>query len=117
MTLVVKYKPDIYANSAEISVSVDCEIVSETEDETQPPLLVMPTLTADDLFDKVEKYVADLKQSRAKDLDNCQQLESALLKYKAARIEEKAVATQAISGKLDEVRTIIQAVMTNLPAV
>ena len=51
MTLVVKYKPDIYANSAEISVSVDCEIVSETEDETQPPLLVMPTLTADDLLE------------------------------------------------------------------
>ena len=114
-----KYKPDIYANSAQTksSVSVNSEVVSETEDETQPPLLVMPTLTADDLFDKVEQYVADLKRSRAKDLADCQQLELALLQYKAACIKEKTFATQAISGKLHEVQAIIQAVMTDLPAV
>ncbi len=65
----------------------------------------MPNLkpSSDDLFSELERYVALIKQSRAKDLEECEQIESILLRYKAARNEDQRKAATALNGHLSRV--------------
>ena len=96
------------------------EIISETDDETQGPLLHMPNLkpSSDELFAELEHYVAIIKESRAKDLEECEQIETLILRYKAVRNDEKKKATNALNNQLTRVesslntaREIIRAVV------
>ena len=97
------------------------EIISKTDDKTQGPLLHMPNLkpSSDELFAELEHYVAIIKESRAKDLEDCERIESIILRYKAVRNDEKNKATAALNSQLtrveaslDTAREIIHAVVT-----
>ena len=80
----------------------DDEVVSETEDETQGELLQMPNLmpSSDDLFNELERYVAVIKESRVKDLEDCQRIESLIVRYKVTRNDEKKKAAAALNNQL-----------------
>ena len=99
----------------------DNEVISETEDETQGPLLHMPNLkpSADELLGELERYVAVIKKSRAKDLEDCECVESILLRYKVTRSEEMQKAATTLNGQLtkaeaslDSAREMIHAVIS-----
>lgn len=93
---MLNYPPYVVASPQ----SSENEIVSETEDETQAPLLRMPKPTSDDLFLELEHHVALIKESRTKDLEDCERVESVLLRYKAARDDEKKKAVASMNGQL-----------------
>ncbi len=78
------------------------EVISETEDETQGALLHMPNLkpSSDELLAELEQYVAIIKESRARDLEESERIETLILRYKAVRNEEKKKATAALSSQL-----------------
>ena len=97
------------------------EVISETEDETQGAVLHMPNLkpSSDELLAELEQYVAVIKESRVKDLEDCERIESIILRYKAVRNDEKNKATAALNSQLtrveaslDTAREIIHAVVT-----
>ena len=95
--------------------------MSETEDETQGQLLQMPNLmpSSDDLFQELERYVAVIKESRVKDLEDCERIQSLIVRYKATRNDEKKKAAAALNSQLmkaeaslDDARDIIHAVVS-----
>lgn len=93
----------------EESETADSEVVSETEDDTQIPLVDVnhASRTGDTLLAEIEDHLRNLLTSRAKDQMECQRLHENVVQYKRAReyenkkVREACAAIEKVEASLE----------------